>query len=123
MVKTAKYQIRQKVNAYTVERCLVPEAGTIHYMVRCKCGKSIKITESTLTKSQMCRTCIAQVKASKPRPEPGNIYGSFKVIRLAFDGKTNDERRYECVCNKCKVNTFVSERKLQNQWPCVFCKY
>jgi len=121
--KIPKFVIGDKVNAYEVQRVIIPNVGPICYMVKCKCAKSFKIVQATLINSKMCRTCIAQIKASKPRPQPDDILGTYRVIRLAYDGKTNDERRYDCICVKCQIKTFVSERNLQNKRACSFCKY
>lgn len=123
MEKIPKYKPGEKVNAYVVERVIIPEKGPIWYSVRCRCEKSLKIVQASLVKSPMCITCSAQAKASKPRPMPGQKFGTFVIHKLAFDGKTNDERRYDCSCTKCGVRTFVSERKLQQERPCGFCKY
>lgn len=123
MEKIPKFKAGDKVNAYTVERAIINEKGPIWYSVKCKCEKSLKIVQASLIKSPMCITCSAQSKASKPRPAPGQIIGTYTVHRLAYDGKTNDERRYECTCRKCGIKTYVSERKLHLEWPCGFCKY
>ena len=123
MEKIPKFKVGDKINSYIISRIVIPEMGQICYIVKCKCAKSFKITQSSLAKSKMCRTCVAQGNAAKPRPQPGEVYGTFVINKLAYDGKTNDERRYDCKCSKCGINTYISERKLQQLWPCGFCKY
>lgn len=121
--KVIKYCVGQKVGNYTVTHVYVPEIGTVYVRVKCSCERVQRMRQDNLAKSSMCRSCAAQLKSANPRPKAGESHGDFLVKKLTYDGKTADERRYTCVCNKCGINTFVSERKLLNKIPCGFCKY
>jgi hypothetical protein len=121
--KAVRYKVGQKVNEYIVIQVFAPEIGMVYVQVKCSCGKVQRMRQENVARSQMCKSCSAQLKSANPRPKCGETHGDFLVHKLTYDGKTADERRYSCTCNKCGVNTFVSERKLIKKVPCGFCKY